>query len=118
VTWGPWQRAPDFWPRWHRELKRVKPDLLLLAEASARDPYYGRNGFDAAYDWTDKLGEWAWQAAFEDAPNTASRSAGVAVARSPHDRDCGERTGACLCQSGREAVGQRSGDPELWRVAR
>jgi glycosidase len=54
-------------------LKRIKPDLLLLAEASARDAYYGRNGFDAAYDWTDKLGEWTWQAAFEDAPNTARR---------------------------------------------
>jgi glycosidase len=73
AAWGPKQRAPDFWPRWRRELKRIKPDLLLLAEASAPDAYYGRNGFDAAYDWTDKLGEWAWQAAFEDAPNTAVR---------------------------------------------
>jgi cyclomaltodextrinase / maltogenic alpha-amylase / neopullulanase len=73
AAWGPRQRAPDFWPRWRRELKRIKPDLLLLAEASAHDAYYGRNGFDAAYDWTDKLGEWAWQAAFEDAPNTARR---------------------------------------------
>jgi cyclomaltodextrinase len=73
AAWGPRQRAPDFWPRWRRELKRIKPDLLLVAEASARDPYYGRNGFDAVYDWTDKLGEWAWQAAFDDAPNTGRR---------------------------------------------
>jgi cyclomaltodextrinase len=73
AAWGPRQRAPDFWPRWRRELKRIKPDVLLLAEASSRDPYYGRNGFDAVYDWTDKLGEWAWQGAFEDAPNTARR---------------------------------------------
>lgn len=64
VAWGPRQRAPDFWPRWSRELKRLKPDLLLLAEASVRDDYYRRHGFDAAYDWTDKLGVWAWESAF------------------------------------------------------
>jgi glycosidase len=73
AAWGPKQRAPDFWPRWRAELKRIKPDLLLIAEASARDSYYGKNGFDAAYDWTGKLGEWAWQEAFDDAPNTARR---------------------------------------------
>jgi cyclomaltodextrinase len=73
AAWGPKQRAPDFWPRWRAELKRIKPDLLLIAEASARDSYYVQNGFDAAYDWTGKLGEWAWQDAFDDAPNTARR---------------------------------------------
>lgn len=72
AIWGPRRRAPDFWPQWSREMRRIKPDLLLLAEASARDPYYFRHGFDAAYDWTDQLGEWAWRAAFEDEARTAS----------------------------------------------
>lgn len=60
ACWGVQQRRPDFWPEWRRELKRIKPDLLLLAEASARDPYNFENGFDAAYDWTENLGNWAW----------------------------------------------------------
>lgn len=73
VAWGPRRRAPEFWPRWRAELKRIKPDLLLLAEASARDPYYVHNGFDAAYDWTDALGIWAWHVAFEDEAHTAAK---------------------------------------------
>ena len=60
ACWGVQERCPDFWPEWRRELKRIKPDLLLLAEASARDPYNFDNGFDAAYDWTENLGNWAW----------------------------------------------------------
>jgi len=60
AAWGIRQRDPDFWPEWRRALKRIKPDLLLLAEAGARDPYYFDNGFDAAYDWTQNLGNWAW----------------------------------------------------------
>jgi cyclomaltodextrinase / maltogenic alpha-amylase / neopullulanase len=60
ACWGVQQRRPDFWPEWRRELKRIKPDLLLLAEASARDPYNFESGFDAAYDWTEDLGRWAW----------------------------------------------------------
>lgn len=71
AVWGPRQRAPEFWARWRSELKRIKPDLLLLAEASARDPYYYENGFDAAYDWTAALGHWAWRDAFENPDFTA-----------------------------------------------
>ncbi|HEX9386116.1 MAG TPA: alpha-amylase family glycosyl hydrolase [Anaerolineales bacterium] len=65
ACWGVKQRRPDFWPQWRKELKRIKPDLMLLAEASARDPYYFDNGFDVAYDWTDQLGHWAWQVVWD-----------------------------------------------------
>jgi glycosidase len=65
VAWGVRERRPDFWPAWREELKRIDPDLLLLAEASARDPFYLANGYDTAYDWTMKLGEWAWQGVFD-----------------------------------------------------
>jgi cyclomaltodextrinase / maltogenic alpha-amylase / neopullulanase len=68
AAWGVKRRRPGFWPRWRTFLKRIKPDLLLLAEASARDPYYFSHGFDVAYDWTDKLGHWAWANVFYYVP--------------------------------------------------
>ncbi|HEX5936585.1 MAG TPA: alpha-amylase family glycosyl hydrolase [Actinomycetota bacterium] len=61
AAWGIERRAPDYWPDWREELKRIKPDLLLLAEATARESYYFRSGFDVGYDWTDHPGEWPWQ---------------------------------------------------------
>jgi cyclomaltodextrinase len=66
ASWAVRERAPEYWPRLRQELKRIDPDVLLLAEASARDPYYATHGFDAAYDWTENLGEWAWQGVFAD----------------------------------------------------
>ena len=53
--------------------KRIKPDLLLLAEATARDPHYFTRGFDAAYDWTDEPGKWSWEHVFEDPDQIVSR---------------------------------------------
>jgi cyclomaltodextrinase / maltogenic alpha-amylase / neopullulanase len=66
ACWGVQRRKPDFWPRWRMEMKRIKPDMLLLAEATARDPYWFQHGFDVAYDWTEQLGEWAWSDVFYD----------------------------------------------------
>jgi len=64
VAWGIERRCPEFWPEFSAEFKRVKPDGLLIAETSARDPFYANNGFDAAYDWTEELGVWAWTEVF------------------------------------------------------
>ena len=60
AAWGVLRRRPDYWPEWREELKRIKPDLLLLAEATARRDYYFANGFDVGYDWTSQPGQWAW----------------------------------------------------------
>jgi len=62
AAWAIRERRPEFWLPWRRELKRIKPDLLLLAEATAREPFYFENGFDAAYDWSYHIGGWAWEA--------------------------------------------------------
>jgi cyclomaltodextrinase / maltogenic alpha-amylase / neopullulanase len=64
VAWGVKRRRPDFWPQLRKEVKRVNPDVLLLAEASATDSFYFSHGFDLAYDWTRELGQWAWEPIF------------------------------------------------------
>jgi len=71
ACWGVRERSPDFWPEFREEIKRVKPDVFLLAEATARDPWYVKNGFDVAYDWTEELGVWAWGDVFYDIPSLA-----------------------------------------------
>ena len=44
VAWGIKQRRPDFWPACRQALDRIKSDIIMIAEASARDPYYFDNG--------------------------------------------------------------------------
>ncbi len=45
ACWGVQERRPDFWPEWRRELKRIKPDLLLLAEGQRPRPLQLREWF-------------------------------------------------------------------------
>jgi cyclomaltodextrinase len=66
ACWGVQRRRPEYWPRWSRQLRALKADLLLIAEASARDEYWYESGYDVAYDWTDELGHWAWEDVFAD----------------------------------------------------
>lgn len=73
TAWGVKQRKPDFWPRFRAELKQASPEVWLLAEASARDPYYLAHGFDAVYDWSNELGHHAWENVFEPKPGIAQR---------------------------------------------
>lgn len=83
ASWAVKERAPEFWPALRAELRRINPDLLLLAEASARDPWYVANGFDAAYDWTGQLGQWAWHDAFDAVAPTAARLRAALSASDP-----------------------------------
>jgi cyclomaltodextrinase len=90
AAWAVRERAPEMWPLLRRELKRVDPDVVLLAEASALDPYYRNHGFDAGYDWTRKLGEWAWQGAYPDhasRPDLQALRAALTVSISANSAD-------------------------------
>ena len=73
AAWGVKSRAPLFWPNLRKALMKKFPDVILIAEASARDPYYQRNGFDLAYDWNDQLGHLAWENVFDDRAHIAER---------------------------------------------
>jgi cyclomaltodextrinase len=83
ACWGVRERRPDYWPAWRNDLLALKPDLLLLAEATGRDGWYYENGFDVGYDWTDELGKWAWEFAFDD-PAAVAGWVTEAIAADPH----------------------------------
>jgi glycosidase len=87
AAWGIRDRAPDAWPEMVRALRAAKPGLFLVAEASAREPYWVGAGFDAAYDWTHELGRWAWERIFDDPATLApALDAALSHALTPPDR--------------------------------
>lgn len=67
ASWGLNHRAPDFLPELARELRALKPDVLLLGEDKAGDPLASAERYDAAYDWTMDEGwvsQWSWQTSY------------------------------------------------------
>jgi glycosidase len=64
AIWGIRQRNPEYLAALVQALREINPDVLLIAEASARDLYYAESDFDAAYDWNEELGQWAWRDVF------------------------------------------------------
>jgi cyclomaltodextrinase / maltogenic alpha-amylase / neopullulanase len=82
AAWGVERRRPSFWPELRRAITRVDPDVLMLAEGSAVDPYFFSHGFDVAYDWTKHPGQWAWTSAF-DFPTETGALLGPALTNAP-----------------------------------
>lgn len=72
AAWGIARRKPSFYDDWSRALRQSRP-VALIAEASARDPFYLGHGFDASYDWTRELGQWAWAEVFSSRSGIAAR---------------------------------------------
>lgn len=87
VAWGVKERQPGFWCQLSSALREAKPNVYLLAEASAHDAYFVTHGFNAAYDWSPALGHWAWEKAFEDRNQVAPRLyAALTSGQTPVDR--------------------------------
>ncbi len=64
AVWGVNARTPEFTKQWRLALKRIKPEILLLAEDKAKYPPVFDERFDAAYDWAAEEGwvsHWNWQ---------------------------------------------------------
>jgi glycosidase len=64
AAWSLEHRAPEFLVELAENLYAMNPDLLLIAEARACDPFWENAGFAAGYDWTNTIGRWAWHAPF------------------------------------------------------
>ncbi len=80
ASWAVNARNPDFMKQWRIALKRIKPDIMLLAEDKASVLTGDAQGrpcdfderFDAAYDWTREMGwvsHWVWQAFYSAGSN-------------------------------------------------
>lgn len=58
VAWGIELRNSAMWKTFRKELKKIKPEIFLLAESPADNQFNGQTldifnqKFDAAYDWT------------------------------------------------------------------
>jgi glycosidase len=85
AAWGIQERRPDFYALLRDHLNDVKPGVALIAEASARDEAYRKAGFNAAYDWTEKLGNWAWAGVFEKEDGVAQRLHDALTRGAPSD---------------------------------
>lgn len=100
AAWGIRERSPQAWPVMLADLRAIDPHVFMLAEAGARDPWWFGHGFDAAYDWTENVGDWAWKGVFDDVEHVGPRldaaldgSAAAAdrVARFINNNDTGDR---------------------------
>lgn len=72
AIWGVMARKPEFGYRLREELKAIKPDIFMLAEAKGREADVYTNGYDAAYDWTSDtlwVSQWSWEYEYNHTEN-------------------------------------------------
>ncbi len=72
AVWGVTARNPQFTKNLRLALKRIKPDILMLAEDKASQPQVFDERFDAGFDWTPEyswVSHWAWQTSYNPNAN-------------------------------------------------
>lgn len=72
AIWGVMARKPEFGLRLREELKAIKPEIFMLAEAKGREADVYKNGYDAAYDWTSDtlwVSQWSWEYEYNESEN-------------------------------------------------
>ena len=91
AIWGVTARKPEFTKQLRLALKRIKPELLLLAEDKASVSSVFDERFDAAYDWTPEeswVSHWSWQIDYNpDADSTIFNSPDQNLPRSSQLRN-------------------------------
>jgi glycosidase len=64
AVWGVTARNPQFTKDLRLALKRIKPEIMMLAEDKASQPQVFDERFDVAFDWapgTAWVSQWVWQ---------------------------------------------------------
>lgn len=69
AVWGVNARKPEFTRELRLALKRVKPEILMLAEDKATSSMVFDERFDVAFDWARDpswVSKWSWQTEYHD----------------------------------------------------
>jgi glycosidase len=69
AVWGVNARKPDFTRQLRLALKRIKPEILMLAEDKATSSMVFEEQFDVAFDWARDpywVSKWSWQTEYND----------------------------------------------------
>lgn len=72
AVWGVTARNPQFTKDLRLALKRIKPDILMLAEDKASQSQVFDERFDAGFDWTPEyswVSHWSWQTSYNPNAN-------------------------------------------------
>lgn len=72
AVWGATARNPQFTKDLRLALKRIKPDILMLAEDKASQSQVFDQRFDAGFDWTPEyswVSHWSWQTSYNPNAN-------------------------------------------------
>ncbi|HPC35379.1 MAG TPA: alpha-amylase family glycosyl hydrolase [Candidatus Marinimicrobia bacterium] len=69
AVWGVNARCPEFTQNLRLALKRIKPEIMMLAEDKASWPMVFDQRFDVAFDWApseDWVSQWYWEVDYSE----------------------------------------------------